>query len=68
MSAQPGTLHVVATPIGNLADLTPRAQEVLRAHARQAEQRTPSFCTDCGEENPATFETCWSCGACIWTA
>lgn len=45
-----------------------RAQEVLRAHARQAEQRTPSFCTDCGEENPATFETCWSCGACIWTA
>ncbi|WP_369976901.1 16S rRNA (cytidine(1402)-2'-O)-methyltransferase [Xanthomonas bundabergensis] len=33
MSAQPGTLHVVATPIGNLADLTPRAQEVLRAVA-----------------------------------
>ena len=26
----PGTLHVVATPIGNLADLSPRAQEVLR--------------------------------------
>ncbi|UYB51629.1 16S rRNA (cytidine(1402)-2'-O)-methyltransferase [Xanthomonas sp. AM6] len=33
MSAQPGTLHVVATPIGNLADLTPRAQEVLRTVA-----------------------------------
>ncbi|WP_298581417.1 16S rRNA (cytidine(1402)-2'-O)-methyltransferase [uncultured Luteimonas sp.] len=25
-----GTLHVVATPIGNLGDLSPRAQEVLR--------------------------------------
>ncbi|WP_295930725.1 16S rRNA (cytidine(1402)-2'-O)-methyltransferase [uncultured Xanthomonas sp.] len=33
MSAQPGTLHVVATPIGNLADLTPRAQETLRTVA-----------------------------------
>ncbi len=29
----PGTLHVVATPIGNLADLSPRAQEVLRGVA-----------------------------------
>ena len=27
----PGTLHVVATPIGNLGDLSPRALEVLRA-------------------------------------
>ena len=26
---QPGTLHVVATPIGNLGDLSPRAQQVL---------------------------------------
>ena len=28
-----GTLHVVATPIGNLGDLSPRAQEVLRGVA-----------------------------------
>jgi 16S rRNA (cytidine1402-2'-O)-methyltransferase len=27
----PGSLHVVATPIGNLGDLSPRALEVLRA-------------------------------------
>ena len=26
-----GTLHVVATPIGNLGDLSPRAREVLAA-------------------------------------
>ena len=33
MAASPdarGVLHVVATPIGNLADLSPRAQQVLR--------------------------------------
>ncbi len=27
---KPGTLWVVATPIGNLGDLSPRAQQVLR--------------------------------------
>ena len=30
---KPGTLHVVATPIGNLADLSPRALETLKAVA-----------------------------------
>ena len=28
--ARPGTLHVIATPIGNLGDLSPRALETLR--------------------------------------
>ena len=40
MSAQPGTLHIVATPIGNLADLTPRAQEVLRTVAAICAENT----------------------------
>ncbi len=31
MSSAPGTLYVVATPIGNLADSSPRSVEVLRA-------------------------------------
>ena len=28
-----GTLFIIATPIGNLADLSPRAQETLKAVA-----------------------------------
>ena len=32
-ATRPGTLHVVATPIGNLGDLSPRALDTLRAVA-----------------------------------
>jgi 16S rRNA (cytidine1402-2'-O)-methyltransferase len=36
----PGTLYVVATPLGNLADLSPRAAEVLRSVAVVAAEDT----------------------------
>ncbi len=40
MSIQPATLYVVATPIGNLQDLSPRAREVLAAVDRVAAEDT----------------------------
>ncbi len=45
-----------------------RAQTVLTAHAADAKRSTSNFCRGCGEENPPAFETCWSCGSCIWPA
>lgn len=39
-NSTPGTLFVVATPIGNLADLSPRAREVLAAVALIAAEDT----------------------------
>lgn len=44
------------------ADL-PRAREVLRDHFAAGERRGVLFCARCREENPASFEVCWNCGA-----
>ena len=39
-----------------------RAREVIDAFAR-APTGTARKCPACGEDNPAAFELCWSCGA-----
>jgi hypothetical protein len=38
-----------------------RANEVLLELEQAADESTVE-CQGCGEENPANFETCWSCG------
>jgi len=55
MTAAAGTLHIVATPIGNLGDLTPRAQETLRAVAAicaEDTRRTGQLLAHFGIERP----------------
>jgi len=52
----PGTLYVVATPIGNLGDLSPRAAEVLRrvrAVAAEDTRRTLQLFAHLGAPSPA---------------
>ena len=38
-----------------------RANDVLREASQRADEANVT-CRGCGEENPANFETCWSCG------
>ena len=39
-----------------------RARTVIDDYLRSAPTGPPVRCPSCGEENPASFETCWSCG------
>ncbi len=39
-----------------------RANEVLQDMSKRTHEADVA-CQACGEENPANFETCWSCGA-----
>jgi 16S rRNA (cytidine1402-2'-O)-methyltransferase len=53
--AEPGTLHVVATPIGNLGDLTERARAVLAsvdAICAEDTRHTRQLLTACGIDRP----------------
>jgi len=40
-----------------------RAREVIDAFAQRPVAGPPLKCPACGEESPASFELCWSCGA-----
>ena len=39
-----------------------RATDVLRSFEAERGRSGSVPCTQCGEENPATFELCWKCG------
>ncbi len=41
----------------------PRAVAILRDYQAARNRRGVVFCRACREENPATFEICWNCGA-----
>jgi len=40
-----------------------RARDVIEAYTRDTPTTAIVKCPSCGEENPASFELCWSCGA-----
>jgi len=41
----------------------PRARALIEAHVTARPGGPPRNCPACGEENPASFDLCWSCGA-----
>jgi hypothetical protein len=40
-----------------------RATALLKENEAARHRTGRLFCRGCGEENPATFELCWNCGA-----
>ncbi len=47
--------------VENASD-APRAREIIDAHLRSGNGPSRK-CPSCGEENPSSFDLCWSCGA-----
>jgi hypothetical protein len=46
-------------------DEAPRAREIIDAYFRDRVTGPPRRCALCGEESPASFDFCWSCGAAL---
>jgi hypothetical protein len=40
-----------------------RARELIEAFLLPLPSAPPVICPKCGEENPSSFDLCWSCGA-----
>jgi hypothetical protein len=40
----------------------PRARSIIEEFLRTRASGPPVKCPDCGEENPGSFDLCWSCG------
>ena len=40
-----------------------RARELIEGYFRARVTGPPVHCPKCGEDNPASFELCWACGA-----
>ena len=48
--------------VDNPAD-EPRAREMIEAFMREVPSTATVRCPACDEENPASFDLCWKCGA-----
>ncbi len=65
-SGRPGLAGQIPVPDARVEVVVPEA-EVARARAVlagiDARAHLSWVCGTCGEDNPASFETCWKCGA-----
>ena len=48
--------------VDNPADAS-RARDLIDEYLRSSPDGAPVTCPKCGEENPPSFDLCWSCGA-----
>jgi hypothetical protein len=42
-----------------------KARALIETYQRTADSSIVRPCSQCGEENPIAFETCWSCGKAV---